>query len=247
MTSISRVEFWPLCFGGRLTSHSSISGLELIRACAEGNDSASWDEFVCRFQRPITLSIIRTAYQWGQIPQQVADDLVQETYLKLCANRCQLLLEFATRHPEAIPGYIKTIAMNAARDHFKSLHSRKHGSGEIDQITDDAELEAKKSSIGGEEAIEHEVLLNQINHCLESCSQGPDQERDRVIFWLYYRQGLTAKDIAALPTVGLSPKGVESAIFRLTRLVREQMVAMASQRRTNSSPGEKGFLPAGSY
>lgn len=224
-----------------------MSGLELIRACAEANDSAAWDEFVCRFQRPITLSIVRAAYQWGQIPQQVADDLVQETYLKLCANRCRLLLEFATRHPEAIPGYIKTIAMNVARDHFKSLHSRKHGSGEIDQITDDAELEAKESSIGGEEAIEQELLLKQINHCLESCSQGPDQERDRVIFWLYYQQGLTAKDIAALPTVGLSPKGVESVIFRLTRLVREQMVAMGTQRPTNSNPGEKGFLPAGSY
>jgi hypothetical protein len=35
---------------------------------------------------------------------------------------------------------------------------------------------------------------------------------------------MSAKGIAALPTVGLTAKGVESAIFRLTRLVREQIV-----------------------
>ena len=34
---------------------------ELIRSCAESNDGAAWEEFVARFQRPISLSITRTA------------------------------------------------------------------------------------------------------------------------------------------------------------------------------------------
>jgi len=219
---------------------------ELIQACAEAKDCAAWDELVSRFHRPISLSIIRTAYQWCELPQQVVDDLVQETYLKLCTNKCRQLLEFATQHPEAILGYIKTMAVNVARDHFKSFHSQKRGSGDVSQIMEHTDPQAPPNTSGGQGAIEREVLLNQIHRCLESCAQGPDHERDCTIFWLYYQQGLSAKDIAALPTIRLSAKGVESAILRLTRLVREQLVGLQSQSTSNSA-GEKGFSPAESY
>ena len=175
------------------------------------------------------------------------DDLVQETYLKLCANRCRPLLQFATEHPDAVLGYIKTIATNVAHDHFKSLHSKRRGSGEVSQMTDDVEVTAETCRGAGQESLERQVLLKQINQCLESCSEGPDQERARTIFWLYYQQGMSAKDIAALPTIGLSAKGVESAIFRLTRQIREQLVSMQTQTGSKSPPEEKGFLPAGSY
>ena len=40
---------------------------------------------------------------------------------------------------------------------------------------------------------------------------------------------MTAKAIAALPTIGLTAKGVEAAIFRLTRQVREQVVGAGTQ------------------
>ena len=121
-----------------LTSHSSKSSEELIRACAEFDDGAAWEEFVARFQRPISLSIKRTACQWGKDPAQFVDDLLQETYLKLCADKCRLLLQFAGQHSdEAVLGYIKTIAINVAHDHFKSLHSQKRGAGETDQLHED--------------------------------------------------------------------------------------------------------------
>jgi len=40
----------------------------------------------------------------------------------------------------------------------------------------------------------------------------PNYIRDCAIFWLYYRQGLTAKAIAQLPDIGLTVKGVEKYI-----------------------------------
>src|SRR6266568_1344965 len=187
-----------------------MSAEQLIRSCAELHDGAAWDEFVARFHKPISLSIIRTAYQWNQPPQKVVDDLVQETYLKLCADKCQALLEFAVQHPEAVPGYVKTIAVNVTHDYFKSVHSQKRGGGDVGQPPEDVEPRAPEGSLGGQEAIEREVLLKQISQCLETCIEGPDRERDCLIFWLYYQQGLSAKAIAALPTVGLSGKGVES-------------------------------------
>lgn len=220
---------------------------ELIRACAEGTDAAAWDEFVRRFHRPICLSVIRTAYQWGEIPQRIVEDLVQDTYLKLCANRCHQLLRFTEQHPDAILGYLKTIAANVAHDHFKSHHSQKRGSGEISQLGEDSHPKSAPSTPGGQEAIERAVLFKQIDECVESCLEGPDRDRDHTIFWLYYQQGMTAKDIAALPTIELSPKGVESVIVRIIRLVRERMVHMQIQIEPKPTQGEKGFLPAESY
>jgi RNA polymerase sigma-70 factor (ECF subfamily) len=224
-----------------------MSDVELIRACAELDDGAAWAEFVERFRRPISLSIIRTADQWGQAPQEVVDDLVQETYLKLCADKCQLLLKFAVLHPDAVHGYIKTIAINVARDHFKALHSQKRGSGEVGQFLEDTEPKAATDGIESQEAIEREVLFKQINEYVETCSAGPDQHRDCVIFWLYYQQGMSAKAIAALPAVGLTAKGVESAILRLTRLVRKKIVDLRPGQVAESTKREKGFRPAESY
>ena len=118
-----------------LARHSSKSEEQLIRACADSNDGTAWEEFVSRFHRPISLSIVRVAHQWGTLPQQVVDDLVQDTYLKLCADKCRLLQEFAGQHPDAVLGYVKTIAVNLARDHFKALHSQKRGSGSDRPVT----------------------------------------------------------------------------------------------------------------
>lgn len=228
-----------------MVRYSSLSAVELIGLCAESNDGAAWEEFVARFHRPISLSVIRVAHQWGENPQQAVDDLVQDTYLKLCANKCLQLLEFSANHPDAILGYIKTIAVNVAHDYFKSLHSQKRGSGEVGQIAEGADPKAAAHEPGGQEAMERAVLFKQVDECIECCLDGPDRDRDRTIFWLYFKQGMTAKDIAALPTIGLSAKGVESVIVRVTRLLRERMVDM--QIGSGSRPGEKGLLPAESY
>jgi RNA polymerase sigma-70 factor, ECF subfamily len=231
----------------RLTRHSSISAEELIQACAETDDADAWEEFVCRFHRPISLSVIRTAQQWRAISYQVVDDLVQETYLKLCADKCRLLQGFAQQHPDAIPGYIKTIAANVVHDYFKSLHSLKRGAGKVPDSLESAKTITGNGSAGSLQDVEREVLLKEIAQSLEACSAGPEQERDRLIFWLYYRQGMSAQAIASIPAVGLTSKGVESAILRMTRLVRQQMVQTRPTSTSEPDAGQKGFRPAESY
>jgi RNA polymerase sigma-70 factor (ECF subfamily) len=201
-----------------------MTNTELISACGESNDSAAWEEFVARFQRPISLSILRTTYQWGKLAGQVVDDLLQETYLKLCTDKRRLLLDFAVQHPDSVLGYIKTIAVNVAHDHFKSLHSQKRGAAETDQFPEGIEPQAQSGGLGGPDATEREILLKQIDERLQGCAAGPNQERDCLIFWFYYLQGMSARAIAALATIKLTAKGVEAVIFRLIRCVREQLV-----------------------
>ena len=220
--------------------------VDLVRACAETNDAEAWQEFVARFARPIRLSVLRVANACGKAPNQVIDDLVQDTYFKLCADSCRLLLAFTLQHPESVMGYIKKTAINVALDHLKAGHSQKRGAGETDQWVDDAEPPAQSKAHGGQHGMEHEILLQEINRCLEACTVGPDQDRDRLIFWLRHQQGFSAKAIAALPGVGLSESGVETAIARITRQVREKVAGVESQA-PESPPHEKGFRPAESY
>jgi hypothetical protein len=51
----------------------------------------------------------------------------------------------------------------------------------------------------------------------------PNFGRDIAIFWFYYRWGLTAKEISEILSMGLTVKGVESVLLRLTRLVRSKL------------------------
>jgi hypothetical protein len=47
-----------------------------------------------------------------------------------------------------------------------------------------------------------------------------------MIFWLYFRQGMSTKEIASMPTIGLSAKAVGSVIERVKHCIREQIVGM---------------------
>lgn len=210
--------------GDLLTRHSSMSAEELIRACAESDDVAAWEEFVARFQRPISLSLARTISKWGRNPAQVVDDLLQEVYCKLWEDKCCLLLQFAQQHSDKmVLGYVKTIAINVVHDHFKSLHSQRHGGTETDQLHEDFDPPVQDGSFGHPEAMDREVFLRQVDAQLQDCAAGSNQERDCLIFWFYYLQGMSAKAIAALAAITLTAKGVEAVIFRLTRCVREHL------------------------
>jgi RNA polymerase sigma-70 factor, ECF subfamily len=194
---------------------------ELIRACGDGGNTAAWEEFIRRFHSLIAGVVVATSRRWGVSSPSLADDLIQETYLRLCRDRCRLLREFQAEHPEAFFGYLKVIAVNVVHDYFRARYSKKRGYTVTEEgIEGLAEL---ASGTGTPAGIERAILLEEIDTILLRLSGG-EPPRDRAIFWLYYRQGFTADAIAALPAVRLTVKGVESVIHRLTRTVRESLV-----------------------
>jgi hypothetical protein len=109
------------------------------------------------------------------------------------------------------------------RDHFKSELAEKRGAGQIDAIEEPFEIDPKTKGSDGEAPIYRKVLLQEIDNALQKVTVGKDQKRKCMIFWLRHRQGLTAGEIAALPSIGLSTEGVESVLLRLTILVRSQI------------------------
>jgi len=228
----------------RLTRYSSLSLKEVVCLCAEACDEAAWEEFIARVGKPIGLTVMRTASLWGQGSRSVVEDLVQVTYVKLWENGCRLLRDFAIQHPEAILGYLKKIAANVTHDYCKHGHTQSSGGDNLHVSTSDVDPEAGKEIDGSEDRIAFGVFLNEIDHHLKLSLTGPDGERDRMIFWLYFRQGMSTKEIASLPTIDLGSKGVGSVIERLKHHIREHILGAGSDsaggedREKSKSPRE---------
>lgn len=195
---------------------------ELLRACADIGDESVWREFVRRFHPLIAGVAVKTARRWGEVSPIAIEDLVQETYLKLCSEPKRMLAEFEPRHPDAFYGYLKVVTCNLVNDHYRARHSSKRDANREEMLQPSiAEIPGK--GMGTKDDIEKSVLLSEIDSVLKSHKDVTDPDRDRTVFWLYYRQGMTAQAIAELPGVDLTVKGVESLIFRLTKLVRERL------------------------
>jgi RNA polymerase sigma-70 factor, ECF subfamily len=216
---------------------------ELIRRCAASRSPEAWEEFIRRFHRLIATVILRTAGRLGDASKQTVDDLLQETYLKLCADDFRILRTFEQQHPDAFTGYVKVITANVVRDHFKSVHTQKRGAGQLEQIEEDF-VPSTENSAGSPLSIERAVLIQELNRLLDMCGAGPDHERNKRIFWLHYRAGLSARAIADLPSIRLSSKGVESILSRLTRDLRQRMLEphVPPKRQMQTEP--EGFLSA---
>jgi RNA polymerase sigma-70 factor (ECF subfamily) len=187
---------------------------DLIRACIDTSDAYSWEEFVRRTHAVIAATVFRTARRFGETSPALIADLVQDVYLRICDNRCRVLREFHADAPEAIFGLMKAIAFTAAQDHFRAGVAKKRGSGRSEETMDSIAGRAVPAAEGAE-TLEREILLEEIDRFL-ACSS-----TERRIFWLYYRHGYTSRAIAALPGIGLTQKGVESTLHRLTSRVKE--------------------------
>jgi RNA polymerase sigma-70 factor (ECF subfamily) len=230
-----------------MESHSSLSIEELVQLCAESGGYAAWQEFVRRLHRLIAKVVLRTAARLGDASPQTVDDLIQETYLKFCTDDCRMLRNFDHRHPGSFLGFVQVVAANVVRDHFRSSTEKQIRSGQYVTETEESWLPAPEHAIGNHKAIERHVLIQQVSSYLDQCVSGPDQVRNRRVFWLYYRMGLSSGAIAALPGIGLTIKGVESLIFRLTREVRERMVARPQNQDPAQGCGGKGIQATESF
>jgi RNA polymerase sigma-70 factor, ECF subfamily len=224
--------------------YSALGPEELLGVCLEDGQTSAWDEFIRRFNPVVTRTVLRTARRWGDCSRPLLQDLVQETYLKLCSDNCRLLRNFENRQPNAIFGFLKVVSANVVHDHFKAAHASKRGSGRPES---DQEADAAVPSYSGIASMDREVLIQQIDQRLAQIVPSEELARTRLIFWLHYRAGLSAGAIASLPTVGLTRKGVESAILRWTRLLRCMLAEQSSsspEQQKKSASSQEGYVEA---
>jgi RNA polymerase sigma-70 factor (ECF subfamily) len=198
---------------------------QLARRCFESTGNDVWEELIHRLQPVFAHAAYRVAMQWGFANVRDVDDAVQEICYKLIARRAEMR-RLPEDSDEAAFAYFKVVAANCAHDYFRAKYADKRGQGKTEEI--EPRLDELASGLGMKQ-MELQILILQVDAALIAGS------RERAIFWLYYRQGFTAKEIAAAIGNELSDKGVESMIYRLTAAVRESL---------NPKKGESGEKPS---
>jgi RNA polymerase sigma-70 factor (ECF subfamily) len=215
-----------------LKRYAKFTSTELVAACAGSKDELAWEEFVRRFHGVIAAAALRTARRWGEPSRSQLDDLIQDTYLKLCENHGRLLRSFQPYHEDSIYGFLKVVAANVVHDHFKSALAAKRGAGQTESLVDPIHIHRRTASTNSLDVLGQRLQLAQVDKILTQLTAGKDQERKRTIFWLRHRQGLTAGEIAAIPAIGLTTEGVESVLMRLVAMIRSHIINSSPQPRS---------------
>jgi RNA polymerase sigma-70 factor (ECF subfamily) len=169
-----------------------------------------------RYHSILLAAAVRVSRSYGKSNVNEVDDIVQEIYLKLCADRAALLRRFQSPKPEAMFGYIKVIATSTAQDFFRRRLALKRGGTQTTALD-------REPILDQEGLVEQTIALAEVDRALGDATQSKNGRRDRAIFRLYYRHGLTATAIADLPGVELNPKGVEAVLHRLTKTLRSSL------------------------
>jgi RNA polymerase sigma-70 factor (ECF subfamily) len=193
----------------------------LLKACVDGHDPAAWEEFIRQYHSVIALSVRRNVRS-GSVSGDIVDDLVQETFLKLCKDGCSILRNFNLQNDNSLHAFLKVVAANVTRDHFRRETAARHGGAVQPGAPQDVEAAPAPASATAQ--LERKILLSEIESHLNQCVSGRHSERDKQVFWFYYRHGFTADAIAALPNIGLQLSGVESTLRRLATQLREKLV-----------------------
>ena len=171
-------------------------------------DAAAWDEFIRRFRVPIFGAVLRTGQRYEQFPRGLCDDLVQETYLRLAAHNAKALRDFEPRHPGSASCYVCVIAIRVTQDYCKKKDFRR-----LQQLPPDP------PDIPAPPEAEWLARWAQIDALLQKHATA----RDCQIFRLRHMQGMTDREIAAIPAMQLSEKGVGAVLLRLRRLIQEKL------------------------
>jgi len=192
-------------------SHEQLSAAELFTLCAGSRDHEAWLEFHRRYHRTIAGVALKTLAVARPGRTDELEDLIHEVYARLCQRSGKALQDFVPTGPNSDFAYLKVITRNVVLSHCSSKRVE-------DDRTNSAVQDIEIADPASTNSIDRKILIGQIDNAVRSTAT----DRDRQVFWLYYRSGLTAEQISSFPTIGLSAKGVESALSRLTRIMKEK-------------------------
>jgi RNA polymerase sigma factor (sigma-70 family) len=228
---------------------AKIDSVSLAALCADRQEDAGlWIEFLRRFTPKIKSFIRSTLRQsMGAIahfasPAAALDasheaDLLQDTILRLVQNRCAALKRFSGTTESEFLAYLAVIARSAVRDfnRRRSAKRRFHWLAQAPSAYSQAgEAPEYTREAAAQDPVEREILAHEVEElslqAIQDDSGEPD--RDRLIFQLYYFDGLSTGQISACKGVGLSKTGVEKILNRLRSKVRRVVGINAIEARS---------------
>lgn len=194
-----------------------LSDRELVEQCLRSMAQEPWSEFLRRFQPLIARVASRTIRRWTRPNRDLIDDCVQSALRKICENNCRAMRDFRWQHENSFRGFLKKVASNLVQDHF-----RKYPPTRIEEDLEEVGPEAVKTDTFAK-SVEMEALVDKLTRCLQKLlSAEADFNRSLAMFLLYYRYGLTAKEISGL--YPLTVKAVENTLLRLGRIAKTRCI-----------------------
>ncbi len=224
------------------TDAKRLSNRDLVERLLDADSSDGvWEEFVSRFQKRIRLVVLRSFQTEAErnagldtgSPRDAVLDLTQEVFVKLLESDRRALTRFRARSEHSIHTYLHTIAVNLVRDHFKKLRAQKTPKAaaslsnlvqhELDSDGPSYDQALVSDGPGPERYVASQELRDRMGATIERASpQASSGARDRLIFRMYFVEGLTVGEIAAIPLVGLTESGVEKCIRRIREALRAE-------------------------
>jgi RNA polymerase sigma factor (sigma-70 family) len=225
------------------TQAERLSNLDLVdRLVKAGAEDSLWGEFVQRFQSRIRLAVLRAlrteaarnpGLDTGSLEDSVAD-LTQDVFVKLLEFDRRALSRFRGRNEHSIYTYLATIAVNLVRDHFKKLRALKSPRASA-SISNVVKLEQENEGLRYDQALvsdgpgperfvaSQELRERMASAVAEASSPSRSSARDRLVFRLYFIEGLTVGEIARVSAVGLSESGVEKCVRRIREALQKNL------------------------
>src|SRR5258708_16626839 len=135
-----------------------LSVKELVSYCLDSQDQDGWTEFVRRFQPLIAGVVTKCVFKRPRPKPDLIDDLVQDTFLKLCANDYRALRNFSFKDDHGFFGFLIVVASHLVDDYFRVQNSQKHGSGQEEDDIDESRMPAP-SGFHSTQPVENAILM----------------------------------------------------------------------------------------
>lgn len=183
---------------------------ELLERCLLMEDEAAWNEFVNRIMPTIQGVIYNRINRWRTPDAGLVQDLTQDTLIKLFDNNKKALREFVSKHDDSIYAFVKVVASNLVTDYF-----RRSGNQTEVPLEDFKKILASNTS---EKEISRNLRQVEMELRLNKIKASP---KDKKIFFMYFREGYSTREISETPGINLTQKQVEAVLARLIRRLRE--------------------------
>lgn len=198
-----------------MNSDALLSLIELHLPAAQAGDRQAFGHIVSGCQGGITaiaLSIVRDI--------QASEDIAQEAFLNAWTNLRRL------RNTSSFLPWLRQITRNLARDHLRRRVSEKRYDGDMDDIlavvADPTPDHPEQLSRQHEEAVVAELI-----------DELPEETRE--ILLIYYREGQSSKQVAAL--LGMQDAAVRKRLQRARDSLRSDLLERLGQAARATAPG----------
>ncbi len=190
------------------------SSIQTYLPSAARGDRAAYEQVVRGCQGMVT------SIAWAIVRDVPAsEDIAQEAFLSAWQNLRKL------GNPSSFLPWLRQITRNLARDHLRSQSHRANPAGDIDALI----ASVSDPAFDPEHSLAHEQDARIAAAVIDAL---PEESRETLL--LYYREGQSSKQVAAL--LGMQDSAVRKRLSRARQSVRQELLQRLGDYARHSAP-----------